>query len=109
MKSLIAKVVDDHDGSRKALKATGPKPARTKVGAATVVRSQHMGKYGTILKVEVAAADRRKLIRETTKQIRAIVETPITSQQRQRASELASKARAAKESSATARFKKEAA
>ncbi|MBP1314371.1 hypothetical protein [Herbaspirillum sp. 1130] len=109
MKSVIAKVVDDHDVSRKELKASDVKPARIKVGAATVVRSQHMGKYGAVLKVEVAAADRRKLIRETAKQIRAIVETPITSQQRQRATELARKARAAKESSATARFRKEAA
>ena len=81
----------------------------SKVGGATVVRSTKSGKNGTFLTVAVIASDRKKLIRETSRQVRAIVSTPITAQQRERAIQLAKKAKEAQESNVTAKFKKAAA
>ncbi|GAC1323636.1 MAG: hypothetical protein NVSMB28_17110 [Collimonas sp.] len=80
------------------------------IGGATVTRSIVAGKDGQcVTKVEVVSSHRKKLARETAKQIREIVSTPISSEQRSRAIDLAKKAKIAQNSSITAKFKRSAA
>lgn len=80
----------------------------TKVGSVTVMRSTKSGKSGVEVTVKVVSAQRSKLMRETTKQIRALVEAPISAEQRQKAQWLAKKAKDAQSSAITAKFRKTA-
>lgn len=80
----------------------------TKVGSVTLKRSIKSSVSGETVTIEVVTAHRGKLIRETSNQIRALVQTPISAEQKQKAQWLAKRAKEAKCSAFTAKLRKTA-
>jgi hypothetical protein len=87
-------------------KMMGETTTSHKLGGVTVLRSTRTGKDGPLVKVEVFSSHRKQLARETEKQIRDLIASPITPDQRLKANQLAKKAKVAQESSVTARFRR---
>jgi len=75
-------------------------------GTVIVSRTTKSGNDGDRVFLTVPASMQSKLAKETSKKVRALVATPISSAQRERALELAQKARAAHESPVTAKFRR---
>lgn len=81
------------------------KGAALSVGNLTVRCTIKQTDGHAVMLVSVPARQSKKVTIETTKQVHALVSTPISTDQRVRASKLAEKARDARTSNVTARFR----
>ena len=76
------------------------------VGTVAIKRTTKSGDDGVRLYLTVPASKQAKLAKETSKKVMALVSSPISTVQRERASSLAQKARAAQQSPVTAKFRR---
>lgn len=76
------------------------------VGEAFVYRTTKSLENGEHVIIKVTFSQRKALVAETTKKIREMIASPISPEQREKATHLAMKARAAQASPVTAKFRR---
>lgn len=107
MKSTSKKIVLKSSVSGGAAYSRRLVPSHTR--AMYVTAPTNSVALGSVQATGVTSALKRRIMREAVKQVQDIVSSPITAQQREKASELASRAQEAQSSRVTAKFKKSAA